>query len=219
MVKMNLVKATQADLDSIQNLLTLVNLPFEGVKEHISNFFVYKDKQSNSVNGCIGLELYSRYALLRSAAVHPENQGQGIGKKLTEKIISHAIEIGVEKIFLITNTAENYFKKKGFTIIPMSKVPEEVKRSVEFTFQCAKTGVVMTLDIENKKVPLIGRISMGLTSFDVSHLKDSQVIEGMYVDLIGQYNTIDKVAKWADTINYEILTNLHCQNIIYIGDK
>ena len=82
-----IMKANINDLNDIHQLLQMVNLPIGGVKEHIDNFLVLKDN-SAIVKGCIGLELYSEYALLRSAAVHPENQNQGIGKKLTEAIIA-----------------------------------------------------------------------------------------------------------------------------------
>ena len=140
-------KANANDLDEIHQLLQLVNLPIGGVKKHLDNFLVLKDN-STKVRGCIGLELYSEYALLRSAAVHPENQNQGIGKKLTEEIITYAKNIGIKKLFLITNTAEEYFKKKGFTVVQKNEIPASVKQSVEFTFQCAKTGKTMMLEVK-----------------------------------------------------------------------
>ncbi|MHA1354056.1 MAG: arsenic resistance N-acetyltransferase ArsN2 [Candidatus Heimdallarchaeota archaeon] len=143
-------RASVNDLNDIHQLLQMVNLPIGGVKEHIDNFLILKDK-STAVKGCIGLELYSEYALLRSAAVHPEDQNQGIGKKLTEAIITHAKKIGIKKLFLITNTAEEYFKKKGFAVVQENEIPASVKQSVEFTFQCAKTGKTMMLEIRKMK--------------------------------------------------------------------
>ena len=145
-----IMKANINDLYDIHQLLQMVNLPIGGVKEHIDNFLVLKDN-SAIVKGCIGLELYSEYALLRSAAVHPENQNQGIGKKLTEAIIAYAKKIQIQKLFLITNTAEEYFRKKGFTVIQENEIPASVKQSVEFTFQCAKTGKTMMLEIRKMK--------------------------------------------------------------------
>ncbi|MHA1242941.1 MAG: arsenic resistance N-acetyltransferase ArsN2 [Candidatus Heimdallarchaeota archaeon] len=145
-----MVKASVNDIEAIHQLLQLVKLPIGGVKENIDNFLVVK-KNSALVKGCIGLEVYSEYALLRSAAVHPENQNQGIGKKLTEEIIAHAKKIGIKKLFLITDTAEGYFKKKGFTVVQENEIPASVKQSVEFTFQCAKTGKTMMLEIRKMK--------------------------------------------------------------------
>jgi len=147
-------KARITDLNEIHKLLNKVNLPTEGVREHLDNFLVLKISQQNNVTkvkGCIGLELYRENALLRSAAVHPENQNQGIGKKLTEAIIDYAKKIGIKKLYLLTDTAENYFKKRGFIIVQENKIPASVKQSIEFTFQCAKTGKAMMLIIEEKK--------------------------------------------------------------------
>ncbi|MGC9778368.1 MAG: GNAT family N-acetyltransferase [Candidatus Heimdallarchaeota archaeon] len=140
-------KANLTDLDGILALLTTVNLPIEGVKEHLDNFLVVKDSGA-TMKGCIGLELYKEHALLRSAAVHPENQGQGIGKKLTKAIISLVKQFGVQKLYLITDTAERFFRKEGFAVVSRDKIPASVKESVEFTFSCAKTGVSMIKELK-----------------------------------------------------------------------
>ncbi len=140
-------KANLTDLGGILALLTIVNLPIEGVKEHLDNFLVAKDSGA-TVKGCIGLELYKEYALLRSAAVHPENQGQGIGKKLTKAIISLAKQLGIQKLYLITDTAKRFFRKEGFALVSRDEIPVSVTESVEFTFSCAKTGVSMIKELK-----------------------------------------------------------------------
>ena len=57
-------------------------------------------------------------------------------------------------------------------------------------------------------VPVVGRISMDLTTFDVSHLPEAAVQPGGMVDLIGPGRDADAVAADAGTIGYEILTAL-----------
>ena len=57
-------------------------------------------------------------------------------------------------------------------------------------------------------VPIVGRVSMDLTTFDVSDVPESAAQPGMMVELIGDIHTVDDVAHEADTIGYEILTNL-----------
>jgi alanine racemase len=49
---------------------------------------------------------------------------------------------------------------------------------------------------------------MDLVAFDVSNLPVEAVKPGAVVDLIGPHNPIDRVAAEAETIGYEILTNL-----------
>jgi alanine racemase len=58
------------------------------------------------------------------------------------------------------------------------------------------------------RIPLVGRVSMDLITFDVTHLPDGAVHPGQMVELIGEQNTVDQVAADAGTIGYEILTAL-----------
>jgi alanine racemase len=60
--------------------------------------------------------------------------------------------------------------------------------------------------IAGRPVPLAGRVSMDLITFDVTDLPD--VVPGTMVQLIGPGNTPDEVAAAAGTIGYEILTSL-----------
>jgi alanine racemase len=49
---------------------------------------------------------------------------------------------------------------------------------------------------------------MDLTTFDVSDVPESNAQPGMMLELIGDHHTVDDLAREADTIGYEILTNL-----------
>ncbi len=55
-------------------------------------------------------------------------------------------------------------------------------------------------------VPLVGRISMDLTTFDVTDVPGA--VPGTWLELIGQEQTPDDVAAAAGTNGYEILTSL-----------
>ena len=58
------------------------------------------------------------------------------------------------------------------------------------------------------RVPLVGRVSMDLITFDVSAVPESLARPGAMVDVIGPRNPIDLIAAEAGTIGYEILTSL-----------
>ncbi|MAG99076.1 MAG: alanine racemase [Rhodospirillales bacterium] len=58
------------------------------------------------------------------------------------------------------------------------------------------------------RAPVVGRVSMDLTTLDVSSVPDDQARPGALVELIGPHNPIDQVAADAGTIAYEILTSL-----------
>jgi alanine racemase len=58
------------------------------------------------------------------------------------------------------------------------------------------------------RVPVVGRVSMDLITFDVSAVPEFQARPGAMVDVIGPRNPIDLIAAEAGTIGYEILTSL-----------
>jgi alanine racemase len=59
---------------------------------------------------------------------------------------------------------------------------------------------------DGTRVPLVGRVSMDLTTFDVTDLP--QVQEGAWLELIGPDRPLDEIAAEAGTNAYEILTSL-----------
>jgi alanine racemase len=61
--------------------------------------------------------------------------------------------------------------------------------------------------IENQPVPAVGRVSMDLTTFDITDV-NKNVNVGDYIDIINSNNTLEALANEAKTINYEVLTNL-----------
>lgn len=62
--------------------------------------------------------------------------------------------------------------------------------------------------IGGKRVPLLGRVSMDLVTFDVSAIEPALVYPGAMVELLGEHYGVDGVASDAGTIGYEILTAL-----------
>ena len=62
--------------------------------------------------------------------------------------------------------------------------------------------------IGDVRVPVVGRVSMDLTTFDVSHVPGDGARPGAPVDLIGPYNPVDAVAAEAGTNANEIFTSL-----------
>jgi alanine racemase len=62
--------------------------------------------------------------------------------------------------------------------------------------------------IAGRKVPILGRVTMDLTMFDVTGLADGAVKVGDYVELFGNNIDLDDAARAAGTIGYEMLTSL-----------
>lgn len=62
--------------------------------------------------------------------------------------------------------------------------------------------------LDGIKVPVLGRVSMDLTTFDVSNVPESAAHPGAFIDVISHVVTVDDVARAGGTIGYEILTSL-----------
>ena len=138
-----------SDLEEIYALLKIVDLPIEGVKENIDYFLllIRQVDTTEEIIGCVGLEMYGQLALLRSAVIHPDHQGKKYGKQLTSAIIAFAKLNGVSQLYLLTETAEQFFQKLGFIKIERSQVPDSVKESIEFTSLCPDSATTMTLKL------------------------------------------------------------------------
>ena len=62
--------------------------------------------------------------------------------------------------------------------------------------------------IVGTRIPLLGRVSMDLVTFDVSGIDPAQARPGASVELLGKHYGVDDAAAAAGTIGYEILTAL-----------
>ena len=139
---MKIRAATSKDLSAVETLLSASNLPLDGVKDNFSDFVVAEDQ--GEIAGAIGLEKFGSVALLRSAVVSPEYRGIGVGRRLVEQVLERAEEAGIEELFLLTTTAEDYFPRFGFARTTRSAVPTAMKASAEFQDACPDSASVMT---------------------------------------------------------------------------
>lgn len=62
--------------------------------------------------------------------------------------------------------------------------------------------------LAGRRVPLLGRLSMDLATFDVSAVPPEKLYPGNEIELLGQRYGVDDAAADAGTIGYEILTAL-----------
>ena len=134
-------RAELADADAVLAVVAANGLPTDGLREHLSTTLVAR--RADSVVGSSALELYDDGALLRSVAVDPREQGQGLGHRLTNAAIDLARSEGAPNIYLLTTTAEGFFPQFGFERIARTDVPASVQTSIEFTSACPSSATVM----------------------------------------------------------------------------
>jgi alanine racemase len=62
--------------------------------------------------------------------------------------------------------------------------------------------------IGGRRCPIVGRVSMDLTTVDVTEADPRLATPGGWAELIGQTVTLEEAGATAGTIGYEILTRL-----------
>jgi amino-acid N-acetyltransferase len=60
-----------------------------------------------------------------------------------EYIEKIAKQNAVKELILLTTTASDYFSKKAYRTIERNNVPEEIKKSSEFSSTCPSSAVIM----------------------------------------------------------------------------
>jgi alanine racemase len=72
--------------------------------------------------------------------------------------------------------------------------------------------------LDDRPLPILGRVSMDLIVFDVTDLPPDSVRRGGFIELIGPNFTVDDAGALAGTMAYEILTNLGSRYTrLYLG--
>jgi amino-acid N-acetyltransferase len=137
--------ARSGDLPAILSLLERGGLPAAGLDQHLEAAVVVRE--GTRVLGCAAVELYGDAGLLRSVAVDPASRGLGLGIRLTEAALTLARSRGVRTVYLLTETAAQFFPRFGFRSISREEVAPAVRRSVEFTEVCAVTAQAMVAEL------------------------------------------------------------------------
>ncbi len=133
--------ATPPDLSDIEALLRGARLPSSGVAEHLDTFVVFES--GGSIAGVGGIEICGSDALLRSLAVAPALQGRGIAASICDHLEAMAASRGVEQLYLLTETAERYFMKRGYAVAARSEAPSAIASTEEFTMLCPQSAVML----------------------------------------------------------------------------
>lgn len=142
-----ILSAHASDYAEVLALLNSVKLPTEGVAEHFHAFFVARD-EDDVLRGCVGQERYGNVTLLRSLAVNPTQQGQGLGRELTLELLADARAKGASEVVLLTNTAAAFFQQHfGFTPVERASYDEMLSASIEWKLPRCASAVCLALPL------------------------------------------------------------------------
>ncbi|MDT8998877.1 arsenic resistance N-acetyltransferase ArsN2 [Paucibacter sp. APW11] len=135
--------ATAADWPAIAELLQTNKLPLEGAQAHLHNYLLAWS--GSQLLGCAGAEQYGDIALLRSFAVAPNAQQQGLGKAMLSVLLDQAGRRQISQLFLLTVTAPEYFAQFGFKRGRIEEAPAALKASAELQGACPACAAFMSL--------------------------------------------------------------------------
>jgi len=147
---------SQHSLDEVLELLRVCKLPYRDIRLE-DNLFVSYDDNSGTIIGSGGLEFYPPFALLRSVAVRENERGKSIGKQIVGDLLNIAKENGVHEVYLLTETAHEFFLNRGFRDVARENVPSEIKASSEFSAVCPVSASVMVWQIAEEDIGFVHR--------------------------------------------------------------
>jgi len=139
----DILPAAPGDTPAIKTLLRSSHLHCEDLtQEHLHDFLVARDAEE--IIGVVGLEAYEENGLLRSLAVKTSHRGHGMGRELVRHLEHHAGNRGVDRLYLLTTTADHFFAHLGYIRIDRETVPPPIQQTTEFTDICPSDAVCMT---------------------------------------------------------------------------
>lgn len=126
----------------IKQLLAACDLNHEDITTALLEHFLLGRDGARLV-AMIGLEIKNHSALLRSLAVDAAYRNRRIAAGLVDKIEEYAKSLNVDGLYLLTLTAEAFFKKCGYQLTARDSAPVGIQRTAEFENLCPASAVCM----------------------------------------------------------------------------
>ena len=140
---MKFVFARPRDETAIKQFLEANDLLHQDIKPADLKHFLMA-RNSSDLIGLIGLEIQGDCALLRSLAVNRGYRNKGLATLLVEKIENYARSLKICTLYLLTMTAEDFFKKRNFRRTARETAPTGIQNTAEFRGLCPASAAFMT---------------------------------------------------------------------------
>lgn len=119
-------------------MLISCSLPSSDVDGQAQKIFVAESEGKLVAIG--GIEKFGGIALIRSIAVVPEHRKYGIASNIYQLLEEYARNSEVEELYLITESAKEYFQKLGFTEQERKTTPCLIKQTSQFSKLCPSSA-------------------------------------------------------------------------------
>ncbi|MCP3687751.1 MAG: GNAT family N-acetyltransferase [Gammaproteobacteria bacterium] len=140
------VELQTGQLQALESLLQLNQLPFEDCKQHIDNFVGIFEHDDLIATGCV--EVSGCQGLLRSIAVHKDFRGRGLASAIVDHLRQQACSRGINALYLLTETAGSYFARRGFRYIARDKLPLEIQSTRQCQSLCPASAEAMVVCLQ-----------------------------------------------------------------------
>ncbi len=125
-------KARLSDIKAAHNLIAehskaghILPRPIVELYGKVRDFSVYED-QAGRLIGCGALEIvWEDLAEIRSLAVDPNFEGNGVGTRLVEVLMNEARDMQVGRVFVLTYRT-HFFERLGFAHMEKSELPHKI---------------------------------------------------------------------------------------------
>jgi thioredoxin type arsenate reductase len=135
-----------SELPAIEALVEVSQLPTAVVADHFPSGYVVA-RRGDEVVGVAALEPHGKVALLRTVAIKHDERGKGAGLALVADRLTTAWRSGVDRVFLLTTTAPEFFRRFGFAEIDRASAPASLQTSSEFAAICPQSAACMAVSI------------------------------------------------------------------------
>lgn len=133
--------ACAADLAAVRALLERCGLPTSDLKSAQPEFAVVRE--GDRVIAAGALQRFGSWALLRSVVVDPARQRVGLGQAVVTELERLAGVVGISRLVLLTETAADFFARRGYRVIERDTVPQDVQGCEEFRSLCPSSATCM----------------------------------------------------------------------------
>lgn len=109
--------------------------------DHMQHFFYSGPAAAPAA--LVGVELCGPDALLRSLVVSPAHRSNGLGTVLVRHAENFARNEGAASMYLLTTSAESFFKRCGYVRANRETAPAEVRATREFSDICPASSAFL----------------------------------------------------------------------------
>jgi amino-acid N-acetyltransferase len=127
---------------AVAELLVACGLEPSDLADH-PDTLVLGRRRGDAVDAVVAVEHHGSTGLLRSLAVAPGQRGRGLARELVQAAEHRAAADGLAALYLLTETAAEFFLRLGYTRLAREAVPPRLRATPQFTRLCPASATCL----------------------------------------------------------------------------